>query len=435
MNNSSGTLQDSVSLIFFLIIYVPCNVFFMVVVAVLFSVINKVLHLNFPIWILAVAAALLIFVMMATFINGSSGKVTLGNTVNSTLFYSTTLIINLLVVVLMLTLTGINKLIFSTPSSTPFAFEKPQLITTSIYLLITGIFAILPLISAGSDYMDETKKEELEATLKKAMTASTVDEFNDVYDGNSDLLFEKLPGEENSLLDSLVAQDKLAIVRTLADDNEGIAYYSDRLNIKSQAMLQLLLTNGLNPTRAVERLTAYNRTELVKFVVGNYRPKFDFTVSYITQHLMQYKNIDLLDYLIKNGLRNDPEQSRQTIYTFVEKNERESIELLLKKGFAIDTSDNRLITVAAQNNNLRLLETLFRFPFRLSVTDGEYTGLEMAIKNSNDQIFDFLLTQKPDLKTVHQTPHDGRINALSLAEKYQRADMVGRLNRYVAQTQ
>ncbi|GAB4008300.1 hypothetical protein GCM10028808_14090 [Spirosoma migulaei] len=89
----------------------------MVVAAILFSLTNKLLYLHFPIWILAVAATLLVFVIMSTFSSNSSD--------DPNLYYIMTLVVNLLVVSSMVTLTGISNLIFSSGPSIAFSFGKP----------------------------------------------------------------------------------------------------------------------------------------------------------------------------------------------------------------------------------------------------------------------------------------------------------------------
>lgn len=49
--------------------------------------------------------------------------------------------------------------------------------------------------------------------------------------------------------------------------------------------------------------------------------------------------------------------------------------------------------------------------------------------SGQEAMFDFLLTQNPDVKTLHQTKLNGETNALLIAEKYRRVDRLAKLKR------
>ena len=431
MNSSSGTLQDTTTLFFFIVLYIPFNIFFMVVAAVLFSVINRFLHLHFPIWVLAIAAALLVFVMMFAFLEDSSSK----GSDDSALFYGATLIINSLIVVLMLTLTGVTKLIFKNPASIPFTFERPQLITTIIYLLVTIGFALIPVVSAGSNYMDDIQSENQLQALQEMIDTDNVDDFTEANNHIRELWKVKLVNEQQSLVEYLVAQNKTALVHVLTKSNKDLFTYTFKWEIKSPAMVQLLIEDGMNPNQVIKELTAYNKAELVKFTVEKYHPTFTGLVSYIAKNVMQYNNTDLLDYLIKNGLTKDLGQSHEAIYWLVQSGEIQAVKTLLEKGFHMDTTDNRLVYLAIEHSNLPLLEFLFTYSFDVNATYDEYTNLENAIISGNDAIFDFLLTQKPVVNKLHLTKLNGETNAFLIAEKYKRTAMLEKLKRYAPQNQ
>ncbi|WP_168207901.1 hypothetical protein [Spirosoma sp. KCTC 42546] len=396
----------------------------MVVAAVLFSLINRLLHLHFPIWILAVAAALLVFVIRSTFISTSSD--------DPTLYYIMTLVINLLVVSLMVTLTGISNLIFSSGPSIAFSFEKPQLITTIIYVTVTGFFAMQPLISDAKGYIDDSKNEKKLRDLKELIDTNNIEAFTEANDSNVELWKVKLIDEQQSLLEYLVAQDKVDMVNLLTKRHKELFTYTFSWDIKSLAMIQMLIENGMNPDQVIQELTVYNKTELVKIVVEKYHPKFTSSVSYITTNILHFNNDKLLDYLIENGLAKDLAQSNETLYWLGEKKDTTAIYHLIKKGFAIDTADNRLIYRAIYNNNLPFLKFLFTYPFNVNAFSDEYTNLENAITGNHKEIFDFLLTQDPDVKTLHSTKLNGETNALLIAERYKQTEMLEKLKRYAA---
>ncbi|QHV95391.1 ankyrin repeat domain-containing protein [Spirosoma endbachense] len=427
MNSSSNPLQDGVSFFFLILIYVPFNVFFMVVAAVLFSLINKLFHLHFPTWIVAVAAALLVFVFMFSFLEESLNR---SNSGDSTLFYAITLVINLVVVIIMLTATGINKLIFSDAASTDFVFEKPQIITAIIYSITVAFFAAIPLISDGADYVNDIQNDRKLAAIREAITTDDSKAFTKINDETTELWKVVLPDEKNSLLDYLVAGDKIALVHILVKDHKELFGYTFEWHIKSPAMVQLLINDGMGINQIVEKLTKHDEAELVKTIVEKYHPTFNSSVSFITQNIMHHNNEKLLDYLIKNGLTKDLKQTSETLYWLVQKNDIESVGFLIDKGFSIDPSDNRLVYWAIYNRNLPFLKFLFSYPFDVNASSDEYTNLENAIIGNNEAIFDFLLTKNPDIKTLHPTKLNGITNALLIAERYKQTKMLEKLNRY-----
>jgi hypothetical protein len=427
MNSSSNPLQDGISFFFLILIYVPFNVFFMVVAAVLFSLINKFFHLHFPTWVVAIAAALLVFVIMFSFLEESMNK---NNSGDSTLFYTITLAINLVVVIVMLTFKGINKLIFSYTSSADFVFEKPQIITVIIYSITVAFFAAIPLISDGADYINDIQNDRKLSAIREAINTDNIEAFTKINGETAELWKAVLPDEKNSLLDYLVAHDKTTFVHILVKDHKELFGYTFEWHIKSPAMVQLLINDGMDINQIIEKLTDHDESELTKTVVEKYHPTFNSSVSFITQNVMRHNNEKLLDYLIKNGLTKDLKQTSETLYWLVQKNDIESVGLLIDKGFSIDPSDNRLVYWAIYNRNLPFLKFLFSYPFDVNASSDEYTNLENAIIGNNEAIFDFLLTKNPDIKTLHPTKLNGVTNALLIAERYKQTKMLEKLNQY-----
>ncbi|RAI76942.1 hypothetical protein HMF3257_27170 [Spirosoma telluris] len=397
----------------------------MVVAAVVFSLTNRLLHLHFPIWVLAIAAAILVFVIMSTFLSNSSN--------DPTLYYIMTVVINVIVVLLMITLTGISNFIFSAHFSTPFAFGKPQLITTIIYAIITVFFAVQPLISDAKGYIGDIQSEKKLRTIKEIIDTGNIDDFIEVSDSNFELWKVRLINEQRSLLEYVVAQDKVAMAHVLLNGHKDLFKYTFSWDIKSQSMVEMLIEDGMSPDQAIQALTAYNKTELVKIVVEKYHPKFSSSVSYITKNVMHYKNDELLNYLVEKGLGKDLIQSNETLYGLGEKNDTTAVYQLMKKGFAVDPTDNRLIYWAIYNNNLPFLKVLFTYPFNVNASSDEYTNLENAIVGGHKEIVDFLLTLKPDIETLHTTKLNGETNALLLAERYKQTEMLEKLKRYIGQ--
>ncbi|MBD2703496.1 hypothetical protein IC229_22820 [Spirosoma sp. BT702] len=422
MNTSSGTLQDSINFLFWLIIYVPLNIFLMVMAALFFSLINKLLQLNFPVWALAVGAALLVFVVMASLLTTS--------TTNQTFYYIVTLAINLLVAVLMLTVTGITNLIFRNVSAVDFSFGKPQIITLCLYGFVTAFFAAIPLFSQGSDYLNDVQNEKQLAKLKKVIDENDIETFTEIREENYELYKVNLPGEQRPLIEYLVAADKTEMVHVLTNHSREYFTYSLRWPIKSMAMVDMLITDGMNPNKIINELSLINQIELIKKVVNKYHPDFTTSVSFITENLLKHNNIDLLDFLLIHGLAADEAQSQDTIYWLADKNDIESIKLLIKKGFKLNTHDCRLPYLAISSHNLSFLKFLFTYPFDVNATCDEYTNLETSIISNDMAIFDFLLSRNPDINTVHVTKLNGETNALRIAERYNQTEMLEKLKQY-----
>ncbi|GAB3988827.1 hypothetical protein GCM10028807_12330 [Spirosoma daeguense] len=423
MNSSSGTLQDSVNLFFWLLIYVPLNIFSIVITATLFSLTNRFLHLQFPVWALAIGAALLVFVVT---VNLLTSTIT-----NYALFYSTTVVINSIAVFFMVTLTGITRFVFGGITQSTFVFEKPQLIAISVYACITGVFALLPLFEKSSDYLTDIQNESKLSALEKIINTNDVERFAEIQSRNVDLWNVKLPNTPLTLIEYLVSKDKVDMVVVLVKADKNLFTYALDWPIKSKAMVDLLIKNGMNSNQVVDELSASNKTDLINYTVEKYNPDFRKSVSYITQNILQNKNITLFAYLLKNGLAKDTLQNAETIYSFIQKQDIETVIFLLENGFRIDTSDKRLVYLAIINDNLPLLTFLLNYQFDINAYYDEYTYLETAIISNRKAIFDLLLTRQPDIATLHITKLNGETNALRIAEKYQRADMLDTLKRYV----
>ena len=69
MNN---LFSDFVGILFFVAIYIPINIVAMLVAALLFNLVNRAFRLKFPSWVVAVAAALMVFVLMMTLLGGGA---------------------------------------------------------------------------------------------------------------------------------------------------------------------------------------------------------------------------------------------------------------------------------------------------------------------------------------------------------------------------
>ncbi len=427
-------LQGFFSTFFFLLFYIPFNVIIMLAAAFVLGLVNRLFHLNFPTWLIGLAAGLLAGIIVYAVIEGSTNK--LG--ASPELLYTTTFIIHVLLFLLLLTFSGIGKLIFRNAPAVPFHFEKPQAIAATIYTASILAFALLPLLAKGKAYLQDVADKKYTENLQMIINTNDTTAFKKALDNNYQLADVKLNDySTQSLFDYLLEHNKTALVKLLVAKNTNLVTYHSELNINSEAMLQVLLEAGLPTVDAIQQLTLKNDTALVKLTVEKFHPQFDtckdYMVALITRDVLGHGNIDLLDYLIEHGLAKNISYSSNALYQYVEKNDLQTVQLLINKGFSLDTANSQIVEKAISNRNLPMLAYLFQYPFDKNKKVDGYSYLEKAILSNGDQLINFLLMQQPDVTTIHVTDGDGVTNALLLAEKYERTEMLAKLKRYVSQ--
>ena len=248
---------------------------------------------------------------------------------------------------------------------------------------------------------------------------------------NSDLTSVRLPGQDQELVDYLVSKNKTALVHILIKNKPVVFSYAYTWDITSPQMVETLIKDGMNTSKAVQVLTAFNRTELVKATVEKYHPLFDTCVGLITQFVVEHGNMELLDYLIEHGLAKNNRQTEEAILHFSEQDNPEVIKTLIAKGFATDTADRGPVYWAVYHNNLPLLRFLVRSGFPVNGMYDEYTHLENAITGNQTEIVTYLLTLKPDITTLHFTKLNGETNALLMAERCKHPEMLEQLKQYL----
>lgn len=423
-------LQGPINFLFFLFIYVPINIVLMLFAAIIFNVINKAFILHFPSWILAIAAGLFVFLCMFAMLDGIANKgswVSLNNDASG--FYFGTFVINVIVVILMLTMSGVKNLVFKNSSAPVFIFGRAQSIVTIIYAVIAIFLALTPFIRQGNNYIADVKNTAMLQSLKKTVDNNNVKDFESAYEKNSSLWNVKLEGEDRSLFDYLIKTDKPDLAHVLLMHDKNLFGYTFDWDIKSNKMIETLIADGMEPVQAVEITTDNNQPDLMKATVEKYHPKFDTLVSFITQNVMKQQDIETLDYLIANGLTKNKTQTSKTLCHFAQLNDFETVKLLVTKGFEVDTAYSNLIYSAIYNNNLPMLKFFFQYPFDVNVFNDEYTNVENAIIGNKEDIFDYLLTKKPDVKTLHITKLNGETNALMIAERYKQPSMLAKLQK------
>jgi hypothetical protein len=424
-------LQGPINFLFFLFIYVPINIVLMLFAAIIFNVVNKVFNLNFPSWALASGAGLLVFLCMFAMLDGIANKggwVSLND--GSAGFYFGTFVINIVVVTLMLTMSGVKNLVFKNAATPTFAFAKPQIIATVVYGVLAVFLAITPLIRQGNKYISEVQNTAMLQALKKNIELNNVAAFEQAAEKNYTLWNLKLEGEQRPLFDYLVSNDKPDLVHVLLRQDKNLFGYTFDFDVQSNEMMDMLIADGMNPVQAVEIATKNGRATLVKAVVEKHQPVFDTLVSFICYNLVRQNDVGLLDYLIEKGLAKNTTQTSKTIADFAQLNNFDAVKLLTAKGFTIDTSYNNAIRSAIYNHNLPMLKFFFQYPFDVNAFNDEYTNVENAIIGNQEDIFDYLLTLKPDVKTLHITKLNGETNALLIAERYKQPEMLAKLQAY-----
>ena len=249
-----GSLQQSINFLFLILIYVPINVVLMLLITVLFRFVNALFQLNFPIWVLGLAAAVLVFAMMYAFLDSVNQKRSWvsfqgGNYEG---FLTTTLIINVLVSANLLWIMVFTELIFKSGPVLPFVFKSPQIIATSIYAALTLLFAAQPFINVGKGYVADLKSEKYSQKIKTIITNNNVAGFKKELERSLSQHEFKLQGEDRGLLAYLVAENKPELVDMVLKNDKSLLNGHQRWEIKSSVMLDVLVTHGLSPNKIIE---------------------------------------------------------------------------------------------------------------------------------------------------------------------------------------
>ena len=429
-----SSLQQSINFFFLILIYAPINVALMLIVTLFFRLTNALFRLNFPLWALALAAAVPVFAMMYAFVDGVNQKRSWVSFRGSNYegFLTTTLIINVVVSLNLWWVMVFTNLIFKNEPGLPFAFEKPQLIALGIYAALTLLFAIQPFINVGKAQLADFRSEKYSQKIKAIIASNNLEGFKKELENSLSPTEFKFQGEDRGLLAYLVAENKPELVAVLLKNHQSLLDHHRNWDIKSSEMIDVLVANGMNPNKIVEIFTASGQKDLLKVTIEKHQPDFTSEVPYITRNVMDHQDIELLDYLIAKGLTKKLDQTNETIEFFAQKEPFEILKFLIDKGFKVDPNDNRPVYWAIYNNDLPLLKHLFQSPFDVNKLQGEYTHLEDAIAGGKEEIFDFLLTQNPEVNTLHPTKLHGETNALLLAERYERPKMLEKLKNYIS---
>ena len=405
----------------------------MLVAALFLGILNKLFGLNFPTWAVSFAAGIMVFVMLMSLIETSSMK-----NGNTGLYYSATLVINIIMIIIMLTFSGIGKLIFKKQTATEFSFGKSQKIAAVAYCIALGSLAAIPAIANGKEQLKDAISEKNKQHIKEAIDANNKSAFKKALEETSNLAELRLDNyTTQSLFEYLVVQNKYELVDMLIKKDKSALTYSIDWAISSPEMIKVLLDHGMSPVDVVEKLTYKNNTALAKMVVEQYHPKFDSgnnsIVEYISRNVLDYNNNPaMLDYLVEHGLAKSALQSNEAIYYFIKKNDFPKVKMLVEKGFQIDTAQHAMMEKAISNENIEMINFLFEHKFTINRPYNEYTYVEYAILSNAETVIDLLLKLKPDVTTLHPTYDEAEINALIMAEKYERMFMLEQLKRYIA---
>lgn len=425
-------LQQTINFVFFILIYVPFNVVFILVTALLLRFLNRIFHLHFPVWVLGLAAGLFVMAVMYAWLDSMSRKDGWINfQQDDSWFLYATLIINTVVVLIVFGLLSFTGLIINSVPAEPFVFGRPQQLASGVYVALLLLVGLQPLVAGGNDYLADVRADAYRQKIKTIVDTNDDEAFTRETDEVPGIWDVRLPGEDRDLIDYLVAENKASLVGIALRKKKTLLDAPYRWDLKSAEMADTLIRNGLNPNELIQILTRNGQRDLVKTVVDQYHPTFDRAVAIITMNVVEKNDAGVMDYLIANGLTRHVDQTNEAIVFFAQKDNFEAVQVLVNRGFAVDPKDPRAVAWAIQNNNLPMLQFLFQFPYDVNQRNDEYTHLENAISSGNSDLVEFLLTQKPDVQTVHYTKLNGNTNALLMAERYKHPEMLVKLNAYL----
>jgi hypothetical protein len=425
-------LQQTINFVFFILIYVPFNVVFVLVTALLLRFLNRILHLHFPVWVLGLAAGLFVMAVMYAWLDSTSRKDGWINfQQDDSWFLYATLIINTVVILIVFGLVSFTGLIIRSVPAESFIFGRPQQIASGVYVAMLLLVGLQPLFAEGNDYLTDVRADAYRQKIKKLIDANDGQAFAKELDEVPGIWEVQLPGDDRDLIDYLIAENKPELVGIALRKKKSLLDATYRWDVKSVEMVDTLIRNGLNPNDLIQILTRNDQRDLVKTAVDQYHPTFDSEVVFITMNVVEKNDAGVMDYLIANGLTRHVDQTNEALVFFAQKDNLEAVQVLVNRGFAVDPKDPRAVAYAIQNNNLPLLKFLFQFPYDVNQRNDEYTHLENAISSGNSELVDFLLTQKPDVQTIHYTQLNGNTNALLMAERYKHPEMLTKINTYL----
>lgn len=440
MNSTTAPLQDSVNFFFTLLVYVPVNLIAMAMVWGIMALLNQVLRLRFSAITLSAAAGLLVFAMMSAWldeVNSNRGWVSFREAPTDQ--YLVTLVLAGINVVLAALLSGVVWFFRRGKGAPPPLPVEPQagklrFILAGIWLALTLAFGSLPFLRQGGEMIADAQNEARLRKLADVVARNDIPAFQKALDEDGRLWDRRLLGApDEPLFDELIRQDKVELAAVLLQENKLLFDYSFDWEIRSPAMVDMLVKQGMNRDRLTLELVETKDATLLQHMLERHRPLFFKWVDTMILVVMRDQNEAALELLVKHGIAGNAEQADAALTNRAHANDFAGMKLLVEKGFALNPKNTTIPYKAIYHANLPMLQWLLeQQPFNVNGKYDGYTHLEHAIIGGKKDIFDLLLSRNPDVQTLHETKLNGMTNALLLAERYKRPEMLAALKAHTA---
>jgi hypothetical protein len=277
----------------FVVVYIPLNLILMIGITFLFRLLNKYLALNFPLWVLGLAAAFLVFVILISFLG-------LFDSGDYDYYIYTTIVINLVTVGFMVFSNYIFK---DTAPVLPFVLGKTQIITIGFFIAILIGVALIPSLNSAGDVYTDYVNEKYTNKVLKIIETNDIEGFKKELETYKFIYKFKPKGKNSDLMEYLVGQNKTDLVDIAYQKLPNLKAYPYNFDIKSPEMIAVLVKNGLTASSILLPLIRANKNDLAKEYVTKYQPVFDSNSDIIIKVLKEKNDSEMLAFLKEEGLK------------------------------------------------------------------------------------------------------------------------------------
>lgn len=432
-------MQESINFFFTLLVFVPVNLIAMALVWGLLALLNKVLQLRFSAMTVCAAAGVLVFAMMFAWldeVDSNRGWVSFKEAPSQLYIFSLALaVINVALAGLISGVVRLYRRGKVAPPPLPVPAQPPtgkRHVAAAVWLVLTLVFGSMPLIRHGGQALADAQNEAYLQKLADIIARNDVPAFQKALAEDPGLWDRELPGVEDGLFDEVIRQDRVEMTSLLLQQNKLLFDYAFDWDLRSPAMADALIAQGMNRDRLALEAVESGNIKLLEHVLVKHRPLFFKWVDTIILIVLREKNEDMLDLLVKHGIAGNAEQVNAALAARIHYKDLEGLKLLVSKGFPLNPENDTIPYLAIYQEHLPILQWLMQHPFDVNGKHDGYTHLEHAIIGGRKDIFDYLLTRNPDVETLHETKRDGMTNALLLAERYKRPELLAALKARVS---
>lgn len=280
------------NLIAFVVIYVPLNFLLMAGLTFLFRLLNQRFGLHFPLWGVCTASALLVWLLMFAFTQASANAA-------PEYFLWASLVIN---VCIWFFIVFSNKVFQANPDIPSFVWGKQQAMAIGVYILLLLSVGLIPLLNSAEDVLVDYRNEKFQKRLLNIIATSDTAAFKKALEHPKLLDRYRLKNESIGVLEYLVEENKVDLVRLCYETDPTQKDFSNNYNIKTHEMIDVLVKCGLQSSDILLPLIYHNNEFMVSYYIEKHRPVFDSSSDIVFKKLTAKGDTTVLNYLISKGM-------------------------------------------------------------------------------------------------------------------------------------